>query len=140
MGIPPIPVAVFGIAPKTARSAPVPGRCNVAKQAVIGLANAHCRLDIAAAEDGHTPPGQRTSGSWTAGASAARPRFRPPGNLSHPGCFSSARKRRRRSRSAGALQIYPPQTAIGRCLRTATNWDLAGESARPGCRFRRRPL
>ncbi len=30
-----------------------------------------------------------------------------------------------------------PQTAIGRCLRTATNWDFAGEHARPGGRFRR---
>jgi hypothetical protein len=35
-------------------------------------------------------------------------------------------------------RVRPPQTAIGRCLRTATNWDSAGERARPGCRFRRR--
>ena len=55
----------------------------------------------------------RASVSWTAGASAARPRFRTHGNLSHHECFSSARKRRRRSRSAGALH-RPPQTAIGR--------------------------
>ena len=34
--------------------------------------------------------------------------------------------------------VRPPQTAIGRCLRTATNWDFAGECARPGGRFRRR--
>jgi len=34
--------------------------------------------------------------------------------------------------------VRPPQTAIGRCWRPATNWDFAGERARPGCRFRRR--
>ena len=28
-------------------------------------------------------------------------------------------------------RVRPPQTAIGRCLRTATNWDIAGERARP---------
>ena len=49
-------MAVFGVAPKTARSAPVPGRSNVAKQAVIGFAKARRRLDIAVAGDGHTPP------------------------------------------------------------------------------------
>jgi len=36
--------------------------------------------------------------------------------------------------------VRPPQTAIGRCLRTATNWDLAGERARPGGRFRHRAV
>jgi hypothetical protein len=60
--------------------------------------------------------GQRASVSWTAGASAARPRFRTHGKLSHHGYFSSARKRRRRSRSAGAVQNRPPQTAFGRVL------------------------
>jgi hypothetical protein len=34
--------------------------------------------------------------------------------------------------------IRPPQTAFGRCWRTATNWVFAGERDRPGCRFRRR--
>ena len=34
--------------------------------------------------------------------------------------------------------VRPPQTAIGRCLRTATNWDSAGERTRLGGRFRRR--
>src|ERR1039458_10387393 len=38
------------------RSAPVPGRSNVAKPSGIGLANARCRLDIAAAGDGRAPP------------------------------------------------------------------------------------
>ena len=37
------------------RSAPVPGRSNVAKQAVAGFANARCSLGIAVAGDGHTP-------------------------------------------------------------------------------------
>jgi hypothetical protein len=36
--------------------------------------------------------------------------------------------------------VRPPQTAIGRCLRTATNWDFAVERARPGSRFRRRAV
>jgi hypothetical protein len=36
--------------------------------------------------------------------------------------------------------VRPPQTANGRCWRTATNWDIAGERARPGCRFRRRAV
>ena len=44
----------------------------------------------------------------------------------------------RRPTQAGSLCHPPPQTAIGRCLRTATNWDIAGERARPGGRFRRR--
>ena len=34
--------------------------------------------------------------------------------------------------------VRPPQTAIGRCLRTATTWNFAGERARLGGRFRRR--
>jgi hypothetical protein len=38
------------------RSAPVPGRSNVAKQAGIGLAKARRRSCIAVAGDGHTPP------------------------------------------------------------------------------------
>ena len=80
-----------------------------------------------------TPPAPATSpffagAFWTAGASAARPRFRTHGNFSHHECFSSARKRRRRSRSAGALHIV----AFG------CGWVFAGERARPGCRFRRR--
>ena len=33
---------------------------------------------------------------------------------------------------ACAPPVRPPQTAIGRCWRTATNWDIAGERARPG--------
>ena len=49
----------------------------------------------------------RASVSWTAGASAARPRFRPHKNLSHQLYSPSARKRRHRSRSAGALQVRP---------------------------------
>ncbi len=36
--------------------------------------------------------------------------------------------------------VRPPQTTIGRCLRTATNCDFAGECARPGCHFRRRAV
>ena len=40
---------------KTTRSAPVPGRSNVANQGGIGLARAYRRLDIAVAGDGHTP-------------------------------------------------------------------------------------
>ena len=77
--------------------------------------------------------GQRASVSWTAGASAARPRFRTHGNLSHQLYFPSARKRRRRSRSAGALQIRPTQTALGRPAGT-----LPGSAPVPGGRFRRR--
>jgi len=38
------------------RSAPVPGRGNVAKQAGIGLAKARRRSCNAVAGDGHTPP------------------------------------------------------------------------------------
>ena len=34
--------------------------------------------------------------------------------------------------------VRPTQTAFGRCWRTATNWVIAGERDRPGCRFRRR--
>ena len=58
--------------------------------------------------------GQRASVSWTAGASAARPRFRTHGNFSHHGYFSSARKAPSPLRSAGAVQNRPPQTAFGR--------------------------
>ena len=36
--------------------------------------------------------------------------------------------------------VRPPQTAIGRCLHTDINWDIAGERARPGCRFRCRAV
>jgi len=43
-----------------------------------------------------------------------------------------------RQNSIALCPVRPPQTAIGRCLRTATNWDFAGERARPGGRFRRR--
>jgi len=38
------------------RSAPVPGRSNVAGQTVIGLNGARSSQDIAAAGDGRTPP------------------------------------------------------------------------------------
>jgi hypothetical protein len=41
---------------KLARSAPVPGRSNVANQAVIETSKAHRRPSLAAAGDGHTPP------------------------------------------------------------------------------------
>jgi hypothetical protein len=93
LGSAPVPVAVFAVAPKTISQ------------------TEWCRQRMA-----HRP---RASVSWTAGASAARPRFRTHGNLSHHECFSSARKRRRRSRSAGAVQNRPPQTTIGR---TAGTW------------------
>ena len=59
----------------------------------------------------------RASVYWTAGASAARPRFRTHGNLSHHECFLSARKRRRRSRSAGAVQNYSRRHAGFHLLR-----------------------
>jgi len=45
---------------------------------------------------------------------------------------------RQHKRSSAHCPVRPPQTAIGRCLRTVTNWDIAGERARPGGRFRRR--
>ena len=61
LGRAPVPVAVFGVAPKTARSAPVPGRSNVAKQAVIGLADAHRRLSIAVAGTATLRPRSSTS-------------------------------------------------------------------------------
>jgi hypothetical protein len=38
------------------RSAPVPGRSNVANQAVIETSKAHRHPSLAAAGDGHTPP------------------------------------------------------------------------------------
>jgi len=41
---------------KSARSAPVPGRSNVANQAVIEISKAHRRPFLAAAGDGRTPP------------------------------------------------------------------------------------
>jgi hypothetical protein len=41
---------------KLTRSAPVPGRSNVANQAVLGTSNAHRRPFLAAAGDGCTPP------------------------------------------------------------------------------------
>jgi len=41
---------------KSARSAPVPGRSNVANQAAIETSKSHRRPSLAAAGDGHTPP------------------------------------------------------------------------------------
>jgi hypothetical protein len=41
---------------KSARSAPVPGRSNIANQAVIETFKAHRRPSLAAAGDGRTPP------------------------------------------------------------------------------------
>jgi len=41
---------------KSARSAPVPGRSNVANQAAIGTSKAHRHPSLAAAGDGRTPP------------------------------------------------------------------------------------
>ena len=77
LGSAPVPVAVFGVAPKTARSAPVPGRSNAAKQAVIGLANARRSLDIAVAEDGHTPPRSSTPNCLWPGLCRQPPCARP---------------------------------------------------------------
>ena len=45
--------------PERVRSAPVPGRCNVAKRTGDRLQKAHRRLDIAVAGDGHAPPPAR---------------------------------------------------------------------------------
>jgi hypothetical protein len=45
------------------RSAPVPGRSNVAEPAVIGLTGARSSQDIAAAGDGRTPPSS-PSAAW----------------------------------------------------------------------------
>jgi hypothetical protein len=46
---------------KSARSAPVPGRSNVANQPVIETSKAHRRPSLAAAGDGHAPPAFRCS-------------------------------------------------------------------------------
>ena len=56
----------------------------------------------------------------------------PPARCCQRGALATTRE------GACDPPVRPPQTAIGRCWRTATNWDIAGERARPGGRFQRR--
>ena len=76
----------------------------------------------------------RASVSWTAGASAARPRFRPHKNLSHQLYSPSARKRRPQRRQARPIcrtpnqNIFQPRRGgIFRSLQTATMMSLLTE-------------
>ena len=105
----------------------------------------------------------RTAGSWLGSAPAPVAVFAIApktvsllGSTAAPGCrvrrprrtpFPSARccQRGRWKPHARARALPPfvhPKLPLGLCRRpprrTATNWDIAGERARPGCRFRRR--
>jgi len=58
-------------------SAPGDGRCNVAKPSGIGLTNALCRLDIAAAGGGHPPPAIVQSAARDKSSCGRPPHFLP---------------------------------------------------------------
>jgi hypothetical protein len=68
---------------KSARSAPVPGRSNIANQAVIETSKAHRRPSLAAAGDGHAPPAFRGSSGRESAPSKHRPQNNEP---IHIGC------------------------------------------------------
>jgi len=68
---------------KSARSAPVPGRSNVANQAAIETSKAHRRPSLAAAGDGRAPPAFRGSSGRESAPSKHRPQNNEP---IHIGC------------------------------------------------------
>jgi hypothetical protein len=69
---------------KSARSAPVPGRSNVANQAAIETSKAHRRPSLAAAGDGRAPPAFRGSSGRESAPSKHRPQNNEP---IHIGCY-----------------------------------------------------
>ena len=90
---------------KSARSAPVPGRSNVANQAAIETSNAHRRPFLAAAGDGHTPPNVQRK--------MILARRSSPAPSARPIC-----------RTKTKIKFQPRRGGIFRSLRTATMMAL----------------
>ena len=136
VGTCPVPVAVFSVAPwqgwRAAPSAgprfPVPGGQAVqnplAKSGKAPAGSAQRTDPTKAPEDWRTP--RRFAPSGDHRSTRQRLGLRQP-----PAAFPRHAKYARDFKRP----VRPPQTAIGR-----NGWDLAGECARPACRFRRRAV